>query len=136
VLPSNSQLSYTRQKTLLLPSQLQQFIMQALSSATGLATQRKPSLVSAVRSMIKELLEELLLIFLKFKAWLTPGTADDKVSLGSVRDTASSCQLSSRSWTHPVANCDRAGWQSMLTFSRCPLHHDLWYVIAHQLLPL
>jgi hypothetical protein len=40
--------------------------MQALSSATGLATERKPNLASvtsAVRSMIKELLEELLIIF-------------------------------------------------------------------------
>jgi hypothetical protein len=58
--------------------------MQALSSATGLATKRKPAfsftdMMSAVRSMLKELLEELLVIFLKFKAWLTPGTADDKV---------------------------------------------------------
>jgi hypothetical protein len=57
--------------------------MQALSSATGLATERKPSLVTAVRSMIKELVEELLIIFLKFKAWLTPGTADDKVRASS-----------------------------------------------------
>jgi hypothetical protein len=54
-------------------SALQQATMQALPSATGLATERKPSLAlvsTAVRSMIKELLEELLIIFLKFKAWL------------------------------------------------------------------
>lgn len=59
--------------------QPQNATMQALSSATGLGTAQKPSLMSAVRSMVKELLEELLIIFMKFKAWLTPGTADDKV---------------------------------------------------------
>jgi len=30
--------------------------------------------------MIKELIEELILYWLKFKAWLTPGTADDQVN--------------------------------------------------------
>jgi hypothetical protein len=85
---------------------VQQLIMQALSSATGLATERKPSLVSAVRSMIKELLEELLIIFMKFKVWLTPGTADDKV-----RDTAVS--VTSTSLSHCL-QAQAAAYQQLL----------------------
>lgn len=55
--------------------------MQAFASATqqlGVARE-KPSLMTRIREMVKELLEELFIYFLKFKAWLTPGTADDKV---------------------------------------------------------
>jgi hypothetical protein len=39
-----------------------------------------PTLSTRLYRLVKEILEELLLMWMKFKAWLTPGTADDEVS--------------------------------------------------------
>jgi hypothetical protein len=38
-----------------------------------------PTLGARLYDMLEELIQEIVLYFLKFKAWLTPGTADDKV---------------------------------------------------------
>lgn len=38
-----------------------------------------PTLGARLYDMLQELIQELVLYFLKFKAWLTPGDADDKV---------------------------------------------------------
>lgn len=50
--------------------------------------------------MIKELIEELILYWLKFKAWLTPSTADDEVNESSTQLTALHC-TSNRQFTLP-----------------------------------
>lgn len=42
-------------------------------------TREAPTLSTRLYRLVKELLEELLLLWMKFKAWLTPGTADDEV---------------------------------------------------------
>jgi len=57
--------------------------MQALSGLAqqvGVGQKKPKTLVEKVQDMIKELFEELFIYFLKFKAWLTPGTADDQAA--------------------------------------------------------
>jgi hypothetical protein len=38
-----------------------------------------PTLGKRIYELLKELIQEILLYIMKFKAWLTPGTADDQV---------------------------------------------------------
>ena len=38
-----------------------------------------PTLGARIYDLLKELIQELVLYWMKFKAWLTPGDADDKV---------------------------------------------------------
>ena len=56
--------------------------MDAITKNVGSALGVKPkptTLVGQIQAMLKELFEEILLYIGKFKAWLTPGTADDEV---------------------------------------------------------
>lgn len=45
-----------------------------------LLQRQQPTLGMRIYELLKELIEEILLYIWKFKAWLTPGDADDKVS--------------------------------------------------------
>jgi hypothetical protein len=58
--------------TAALKSNLQDFCRMPL-------IRQAPTLGTRLYRLVKELLEELLLLWMKFKAWLTPGTADDEV---------------------------------------------------------
>jgi len=54
--------------------------MQALSGLTEAVLPKKQpmTLGEKIHHYIKEFFEELIIYVLKFKAWLTPGTADDQ----------------------------------------------------------
>ena len=55
--------------------------MQALSGLTEAVLPKKQPMTfgEKIHHYIKEFFEELIIYVLKFKAWLTPGTADDQV---------------------------------------------------------
>jgi hypothetical protein len=78
--------------------QLHELKMQALSGLTEAVMPKKQPMTfgEKIQHYIKEFFEELVIYFLKFKAWLTPGTADDQVRFFMLLRNASS------NWSEPV----------------------------------